>query len=172
MVNMFKKIILVNLFLFVISLIGCNSTNTKNQQSDEKINNFNFVFKYGVDAKNKLDTIKGKYVKDMITEGSITIDLKLSNEEMNTIYSEMNRVNILNYPENFESEGGMVVTPFETYSLRVIIDGKEKNIYWKDQSLSKTKEAVQLRELFERIQVIISNKEEYKKLPEAQGGYY
>ena len=56
-------------------------------------------------------------------------------------------------------------TPFQTYSIKIVIDGKEKNIYWKDENVSKTKEAIRLRELFKKIEEIIINKEEYKKLP-------
>lgn len=68
------------LLLTVFSLVGCNTTSTENQLSTSKPENFNFVFNYGVNSKNQLDTIKGQYTKDMTTEASITTDLKLSNE--------------------------------------------------------------------------------------------
>jgi predicted RNA-binding protein with EMAP domain len=38
-------------------------------------------------------------------------------------------------------------------------------------NVSESKEAIQLRGLFKKIQEIIESKEEYKKLPEAKGGY-
>ncbi|MBZ9689010.1 hypothetical protein G9F72_022190 [Clostridium estertheticum] len=83
----------------------------------------------------------------------------------------MKKINILNYPENFNPKSNIMQTPFQTYSIKIVIDGKEKNIYWKDENVSKTKEAMQLRELFKKIEEIIINKEEYKKLPPANGGY-
>ena len=90
---------------------------------------------------------------------------------MNSIYSDMKKINILNYPEDYNPKSNMMRTPFETYSLKIIFDGSEKNISWKDENVSKTKEAVQLRELFLKIQGIIIGKDEYKKLPPANGGY-
>ena len=64
-----------------------------------KSKNFNFVFNFGY--RNQLNTIKGQYTKDMIIEQSITTDLILSDEEMNSIYIEMKKINILAYPEFF-----------------------------------------------------------------------
>lgn len=171
MVNLFKKLILVCLFLILFSFSGCNSTITKNVLPDVKPKDFNFVFNYGVNSKNGLNTIKGEYTKDMVIDPSITINLILSNEEMNSIYLDMKKINILNYPENFNPKSSMIQTPFQTYSIKIVIDGKEKNIYWKDENVSKTKEAIKLRELFKKIEAIIINKEEYKKLPPANGGY-
>lgn len=90
---------------------------------------------------------------------------------MNTIYSEMKKISILDYPENFNQRSNTQQTPFITYSIKIIIDGREKNIYWKDETISNEKEDIKLRQLFEKIQEIITNKEEYKKLPEPKSGY-
>jgi hypothetical protein len=136
-----------------------------------KPKDFNFVFNYGVNAKNQLDTIKGQYTKDMVIDPSVTTNLILSDEEMSIIYSEMKKINILNYPENFNPKSNMHRTPFETYSIKIAIDGKEKYIYWKDENISESKKAIELRVLFKKIQEIIINKEQYKKLPVANGGY-
>jgi len=170
-VRLFKNAMYLCLLLIVFSLIGCNSTTTKNQLMTSKPKDFNFVFNYGVNAKNQLDTIKGQYTKDMVTEPSITTDLKLSDDEMNTIYSEMKKINILIYPESFNPKSYTQQTPFDTYSIKIISDGKEKNISWKDENVSDAKDAVQLRGLFKKIQEIIINKEEFKKLPEPKSNY-
>lgn len=169
--GLFKKAIYLCLFLIAVSLIGCNSTTTKNQLPQSKPKDFNFVFNYGVNAKNQLDTIKGQYTKDMVTEPSITTDLKLSDDEMNTIYSEMKKISILSYPKNFNPKSNAQQTPFDTYSIKTIAEGREKNISWKDENVSDDKAAVQLRELFKKIQEIIINKEEFKKLPDPKSSY-
>lgn len=169
--KLFSKAVYLYILLIAILLVGCNTTSTKNQLSLAKPKDFNFVFNYGVGAKNQLDTIKGQYTKDMVIEPSVSTNLKLTDEEMNTIYSEMMRINILDYPENFKPKNNGFQTPFSTYHIKIIIDGKEKNISWEDENISQSKEAVQLRELFKKIQEIIVNKEEFKKLPEAKGGY-
>lgn len=166
-----KKISVLWLTFILLSLIGCNSISSSSHLPDEKPKNFSFVFNYGVNAKNQLDTISGKYTKDMIIQPSVITDMKLSDEEMKSIYSDMKKINIFNYPDNFNPRSNMMQTPYETYSIKIIINGVEKDLYWKDESASQNKEAVQLRELFKKMEKIIANKEEYKKLPAAKGGY-
>lgn len=169
--RLFKKVTCLCLFLITFSIVGCNSTSTENQLPESKPKDFNFVFNYGVNAKNQLDTTKGQFTKDMVSEPSITTNLKLSDDEMNTIYSEMKKINILDYPNKFNPKSNKIQTPFDTYSIKIIIDGKEKSIYWKDENVSKSKEADQLRKLFKKIQEIIDNKEEFKKLPDPKYHY-
>lgn len=170
-VRLFKIVIYLCLFLIAYSLIGCNSISIKNQLPASKPKNFNFVFSYGVKAKNQVDTINGQYTKDMVIEPSITTDLQLSDAEMNDIYLEMKKINILSYPENFKEKSVGQLEPFPTYSIKIIADGKEKNILWEAKNISITKDEVQLRELFDKIENIIINKEEYKKLPEPKSYY-
>lgn len=168
----FKKTFIVVFALFVFILTACSANKSQNSQLPEKKpSDFNFVLNYGVNAKNQLDTPKGTYTKDMVTAPSVTTTLKLSDEEMNEIYTVMRNINILSYPDNFNPKSNMFQNPFQTYSIKIIANGKEKNIYWKDESVSNSKEAVKLRDLIKRIHEIISTKEEYKKLPEPQGGY-
>jgi len=169
--RLFKKIMCLCLFLIAFSFVGCNSTSTKNQLPESKPKNFNFIFNYGVNAKNQLDTAKGQFTKDMVLEPSITTNLKLTDDEMNTIYSEMKKINILGYPDKFNPKRNMIQTPFATYSIKIIVDDKEKSIYWKDENVSQSKEATQLRNLFKKIQEIIVNKDEFKKLPDSKNHY-
>lgn len=167
--RLFQKVMC--LFLIVFTFVGCNSTSIKNQLPESKPKDFNFIFNYGVNAKNQLDTTKRQFTKDMVSEASITTNLKLSDDEMTTIYSEMKKINILDYPDKFNPKSNTIQTPFDTYSIKIIIDGKEKSIYWKDENVSDSKEVVQLRKLFKKIQEIIVNKEEFKKLPEPKSHY-
>jgi hypothetical protein len=169
--RLFEKVMCLCLFLFAFSFAGCNSTSIKSQPTESKIKDFNFVFNYGVDAKNQLDTTQGQFTKDMVSDPSITTNLKLSEDEMNTIYSEMKKINILDYPDNFNPKSNTIQIPFDTYSIKINIEGKEKNIYWIDKSVSETEEAVQLRKLFKNIQEIIVTKEEFKKLPNPKSHY-
>jgi biopolymer transport protein ExbD len=157
--------------LLAFMITACSNTKTQNNQLPEsKPKDFNFVLNYGINAKNQLDTAKEQFTKDMITEPSITTNLKFTDEEMNTIYLEMRKSNILSYPENYDLDTAVSQKPFEEYSIKISFDGKEKIINWK-QTVTKTKEAVQLRELVSKIRKIIDNKEEFEKLPEPKGGY-
>ncbi len=51
--------------------------------------NFNLIFKYGIFAKNELNTFDGTYTKDMVQDPSITVELSLSEEELDSIYEKM-----------------------------------------------------------------------------------
>ncbi len=167
--KLFRNIICF--FLIIFSVTGCASTSNENKLPNSKPADFNFILNYGINAKNQLNTIEGTYTKDMVLEASITTDLILSDEEMDIIYLTMKDINILNYPESFTPKSNTMATPFQTYSIKIYYDGKEKSIYWKDENISKAKEATQLRALFERIKEFIYNKEEYKKLPQPKSGY-
>jgi hypothetical protein len=179
-----RKSILIFCLLIAVSILisGCAGTaitsepydpaNVGSQLPETKPSDFNFVYSFGVGpVKNVLDTANGKFTKDMIMDPSITTDLFLSAADMSDIYSNMKSINILNYPDIFNPESNMSQTPFETYSLKIIFNGKEKDIYWEDEHDSQTGEAIKLRELFNKISKIIYAKDEYKRLPQARGGY-
>jgi len=166
--KLFKKMSALLLLIIFSILAGCSSSS---KLPDEMPKDFNFIFSYGVNAKNQLNTLKGQFTKDMVLEPSVTTNLKLSDEEMKSIYKEMIKINILSYPDKFEPKSNMYQTPFYTYSLKIIYNSMEKNIFWEDENASKASEAVKLRKLFDNIVQLIISKDEYKKLPPAKGGY-
>ena len=140
----------------------------------EDTSNFNFVFKYGVTLRNKLDTFNGTYTKDMVLAPSITINLRLTGEELNQILVKMNEINFFNYPDVFEVPPGeltQVVTPYTKYYFKVRYGSDTKEIRWDDEILNPNEQANRLRELINLIRGIIESKEEYKSLPEPKGGY-
>lgn len=140
---------------------------------------FGFKLSYGVGAKNVIDTYEGTFVKDLVSAGTAKTMLVFTPEEMKTIYQKMQEIDILNYPSKFAPpyadnlEPGMkrIVMPHETYSLNVTFDGSTRDIYWDDTNMSEAAKAKALRELFDYINEIIMNKDEYKKLPAFVGGY-
>ena len=142
-------------------------------QSTKK--DFNFILKYGIGAKNEIDTFNGTSTKDLIAAGNTTIDLELTASELSAIEKQMREINILNYPEKFEPDPSRYVTPNITYYLIINMDGKTKKIQWEDYNcygewLQPVK-ATQLRNVFKNVIMTIEQKEEYKKLPQAVGGY-
>ncbi len=62
---------------------------------------FNLIFKYGVDAKNILNTFEGTYTKDMIPDPPIATKLSLTREELDTIYKKMVDIDFFSYPDVF-----------------------------------------------------------------------
>lgn len=172
-----KKLTLYFLLLciIVISVSGCNSNNI----ISKKPKNFNFTLNYGINGKNQINTFKGEYTKDMISLPSIVTTLKLSDEEMNEIYMEMKNIDIFSYsynpfPDDFyknSNESIVSVTPYRTYIFKINYDGKTKELLWEDEHQSQGIKATKLRSLIIRIQSMVEQKEEYKKLPPAKGAY-
>ena len=174
------------IFAFVVLmpiLTACNSGTTERD--------FNFIFKYGITAKNELDTFKNTYTRDMILDPSVTIRLKLTDEELDTILQKMKEINFFDYPDEFSIELAPdsligLVTPYASYYFKAEYEGVVKELRWDDEIIwqderlgdSKDKifienkdEAEKLYQLVTLIREIIENRPEYEKLPEPTGGY-
>lgn len=174
---------LLVLFFCTIST-GCNST-PKNESG------FNLIFKYGIGARNILDTYRGTFTKDMILDPSVTVKLILTEEELDGIYRKIAEIDFFNYPEEFsvalEPDPPVgLVTPYASYYFKVEHKGEVKELWWDDEIVWQNKwlrdskdkiffknrdEAEKLYELISIIREIIENKPEYKELPEPTGGY-
>ena len=154
-------------------IAGNKLANANIQLPDAKPKDFNFIFNFGVGSKNQLDTFKGQFAKDMVEPGEppATADLRLTEDEMNIIYSEMKKINILSYPNNFTPKGTEECTPVFTFAIKIVVNGVEKTIHWENIRGSDTKTAIQLKAFFNKIFEMIINKEEFKKLPPAKGTY-
>ena len=90
----------------------------------------------------------------------------------------MKRINILDYPTKYnppfnDNEPGInrMVIPQTKYYFKVRIGAIEKEIIWVDSNHSESSKAIFLRGLINKIIKIIMEKDEYKELPEAVGGY-
>lgn len=172
---MFIKKFLLVVVIGALILSGCSilkekKSGVKGQNSDIP-QDFDFVLKYGVTARNELNTFEGTFTKDLIAVGTATTKLKLSADEKRKIYEEMMKVKILEYPAVFKPKSNRGVEPHLTYYLKVRMNGKIKEITWEDESEAQTREAVRLRDLINKIIDLIKNKNEFKKLPAPQGGY-
>lgn len=164
--------LLVARLILVVALLGTVGCVTQTFSES----NFNLIFKYGVGAKNKLDTFRGTYTCDMVKDPSITVNLSLSEEELDSIYQKMVEIDFLDYPEIFSvsvapGEAGGMVTPHSSYYFKVEYNSKVKELRWEDEISNKNEKADKLRELIKLIRDIIESKEEYQKLPEPASGY-
>ena len=167
-----KGAILIGLLTLVLSFAvttGCNGQET--EESD-----FNLEFKYGVMARNILDTFEGTYTKDMVTDPSITVELTITEEEKDLIYQKMVEVDFFSYPDEFSvdippGENIGIVTPYSSYYFKVEYDSQIKELRWEDEITNPDEKADRLRELILLIRNIIESKEEYKTLPEPTSGY-
>ena len=160
-------IILSGMFLFIAGCVEATTT----REGD-----FNFIFRYGVTAKNEIDTFHDKFTKDMVNAPSITINLSLTKEDMDSIYQKMVEIDFFNYPEEFkvtvpEGELTRLVTPYSSYYFSVEKGAIFKELKWEDEIMNQDEKADRLRELTSLIRDIIESRPEYQVLPEPSGGY-
>jgi hypothetical protein len=147
---------------------------------------FNIIFRYGVGARNELNTFNGTFTKDMVSAPSVTIALDLTPEEMETIVQKMVEIGFFEYPDDFSikervPENGSLVTerPNKSYYFIVEYGSRRKELRWEDgstcwevgQEIVVDEKARKLEELALLIEGIIKAKEEYQKLPLEVGGY-
>ena len=180
-----KKIIILfiisTIFLFPFckksfnSLETDNTSESDNRKCKSEMNNINMIFKYGVGAKNILNTFDCTYEKDMILDPSITTSLHLESEELDSIYQKMQQIDFFNYPDTFNVKfTGDVIgerAPFPTFDFFVETETIQKRLYWEDKITNPDQKADKLGEVVRFIIGIIISKEVYKELPPAKGGY-
>jgi hypothetical protein len=167
-----KKLLLVAglvLIVAVIVLAGCTAP-------PADVSSFNLIFKYGVTAKNELNTFERTYTKDMVMDPSITVELSLTEAELDRIYQKMVEIDFFDYPDEFSvpvEEGELVTirTPYSSYYFKVEYDSTVKELWWEDEIMNPNDEANKLRELIQLIRDIVESKEEYKELPKPTSGY-
>lgn len=137
---------------------------------------FGFRFESAPCFTDVLDTFQGTFTKDLMAGRLVTIPLRLSSEQMKAVYAKMMEINFFDYPGVFAiptpASGLMTIqTPAERYHILVKSGGTTKTLDWKDEIVApKSREADNLRALFEMIESMISASPEYKQLPERNGG--
>jgi len=141
---------------------------------------FQFIYKYGVGAKNILNTVDGTYTRDMVIGEPAKTELALSAEEMQGILAKMKTMKFFDYPEKFsytpKNPGlpGLVSRPSEIIYFKVTVAGKTKELWWTDPrpvAASQNEAAAMLWDLTQWIKQLIQAKDAYKKLPAPRGGY-
>ncbi|HBV97982.1 MAG TPA: hypothetical protein DEF36_13180 [Desulfotomaculum sp.] len=126
-------------------------------------------------GKSQIDTYKGTLTKDLILDGSKTIEFKIPDNVKKDIYKLMMDINILSYPDTLKVDG-MAITPSCDYELTVTINGKTKTIIWKEgfppfMTDNLSKENQNFLKLVKHIDDYICSTEEYKKMPKERGAY-
>jgi len=167
-----KSFLLVFLSLQANLLFACNPPAWQAQPEP----NFGFVLEFGRCSMDKLDTFKGEFTQDRVVEPSITISLRLSDEQMTMIYGKMVEINVKRYPEVFEvskpliGEVVMISSPYN-YALTVENGESRTSIRWTDNIVQPTTpKADRLRELFRLIMQMVHEHPGYQQLPDVKFG--
>ena len=133
--KMDKKWLIVAGMVLIVAVIGLAGCDTPPAETSS----FNLIFKYGVMAKNELNTFERTYTKDMVMDPSITINLSLTEEGLDRIYQKMVEIDFFDYPEEFsvsteEEESIGIVNPYSSYYFKVEYGSSIKELRWKDDT--------------------------------------
>lgn len=150
--------------VLLLALISCSAAVPKPEGTSTS---FDFVFSYGVMNKNVLDTVQGTYTKDLVTAGTASTKLNLTEVEKNQVYELMNEIGLWDYPSEIE---GMNIKPASGYHFQIFVDGKEQNIRWNGE-FNGAQTHRDFKRLTSLIIGMIRDKEAYQALPENEGYY-
>ena len=159
-----KRIEILCLSLELLLLMGCATSKC----SKNNINN-SFAFKYeNTLTANRIDTFNGSITVDWWMSDSATTNLCFTMDELNLIKDEMRKIHILKYPKDYRPASGdsrdVIISPHPVYYLKVKFDSVIKEIRWDDYNFSNVENAIKLRQLFNKIEIILRSKPKYKNI--------
>lgn len=132
---------------------------------------FNFSIQFGIGKNNEINTFEGTFTKDLITAGTVTIDMIFTEEEMDLIYSKMKEITIADAKQLIPETIDCTVEPAGEDEWEVLINGETIRHSVSEAYCEPTDDAKQLLELRDTIFGLIKDKDSYKELPDAEGGY-
>lgn len=167
------------LFFITILFWGCQSaldSQSQDKECDPNNNPVNFIFKYGVgETKNTLNTYSCSFTKDMVCDPAITIPMKLSFAELDSIYNQMLLIDFFNLPDTLiiDISDTLLVTstPFSTFYFYVESNFEKKELFWQDDISGPNPAILDLLQLISMITDIVRSKDSYLSLPQPRCGY-
>ena len=167
---MFKYSRLLLLFVFVA--LSC-SKNVDPQSVQAVEQEIKIDFKYSF--KNQLNTFTQKLTKDLVIDGTITIDFWLTKDEQNLILNKVSETDFFALPDsinwNDNDSLNIAISPDPgVQQLRIKYGDNDKTVYWHFIN-SYPDEFERINSLSMFIQKVIESKPDYQKLPKAHGAY-
>jgi hypothetical protein len=164
---------LVSMILIAaVLLTGCTSAlpDEGNSMPEQMPGDFAFSVHFGFGGKNAIDSFRGIVVKDLISAGTAEASLTFTNEEMASIYEKMKEIDVLG-PKHFAGDSRCTRVPAGEDTWKIRMNGKERTIRVPLQHCVTPKDAQQMIDLRNWVLNIVKEKDAYKTLPEAEGGY-
>jgi len=161
-------ILLISLTWLTALTVGCSTA--QDQMPKVMPDDFAFSIQYGVGSKNLIDSFKGVAVKDLISAGTAEAKINFTQEELQRIYDQMAKINILGALDLTQASNCRV-EPHGVDIWHIQINGVEKTFQWSGEYCDTTKDIQKLRDLRNFIVDIVKAKNEYQALPDAEGAY-
>ena len=142
---------------------------------------FDFILTYGYSGANVLDTYNGKFTKDLIMNGTATIDFTLPDEAKREIYESLIRCGVHEMPElltNETRDGKYMMEPSPSYKMffTYTAGGVTQSVSWPKGRGDTLRELPSQNNNFisfvRGVARYMEKTEEYAAMPQAEGGYY
>ncbi len=159
-------------FVGLICLIGFYSCQKDITQPDEQFLKLHFRYGFG----NELNTFEQTYTKDLVLDGSITVNFWLTTEEQQRIIEKMEEIDFVILPDTIstisqeDSLGGTIEPNPGRQFILADYNNNRKEVSWFLPLPENNYASELILELEELIINIIHSKPEYQKLPEPRGG--
>lgn len=111
----------------------------------------------------------------MVIGSPITVRVKYSSSELDSIRNELKQFNIFSYPKEYNpttnSKMTVHVVPSSEYYFTIQMEDSIKVIHWNDNHDPQLEKAKSLRNVFRMIINMMKSKDKVKKLPHPSAGY-
>lgn len=167
-----QKRIQILMFILAAFLSGCAAESKGEEELRETVipGDFDFKVTFGVQKKNEINTYEDTVTKDLIAAGTATINLTLTLDEMTDIYEKMKVINV-SETKQFIPHSNCFREPYSEDEWQITMNGETFSHIISEQYCVQTADAKEMIELRQYIFSMVNSKEEYKALPEAEGGY-
>ena len=167
-----KKIIFIaGMILIILLFLTACSGNDK--IGEKNFYNFKFTLNFGAAGGiNCIDTYNSKFTKDLIQNGTETIDFIIPEDKMREIYEAFLEYNIAELPDDV-SRNDTYISPKYTYIFTYTWGNETRTIMCDAVYTYKAPDAhIRFVNFADMIREYICGTEEYKNMPPAEGGYY
>jgi hypothetical protein len=156
-------------------IFAINSTSCR--KSSEVVivpEDFNFNLSFGVEARNNVDTYAHKLTKDLILDGTQTIDFTFSEKAMQKIYAAF-KSNEVSFIEPVLENTSVITIPSNTMVLNYTVDGVNGKVTWEnglwEQDFRVMEDQNRFIAFVDVVKACIYESQEYKSLKPATGAY-
>ena len=158
---------------------GDQLTTAKLVSYPRQIDEIEITYCWGVECRNRVDTISGTLTKDLIADGAITVPFELSGEQKEQIVAYADSIKLWHWPDSLfnqrtDGKGRISITsPCEQHVLVIRQRHRTKTIVWgckKDPDNPSPLWEI-IKPLGELIEGMVFQSEEYLDLPQTKGTY-
>lgn len=164
------------IFLIISLLFLSSCTDTlKNENYDRKEADQIIQIHYKFGFADEINTFTKTYIKDLVLDGTLTIDFWFQREDQDTILKVVEEINFFNLPDTLsyypEDSIAVAINPDPgIQSLRIKYGSQDKTVYWYLINSFPT-EYYRINRITGLIKEILYADPEYQSLPEPTGGY-